>query len=145
MYAELHALSNFSFLRGASHPEELVARAKSLGYRALAITDECSLAGVVRAHVAAKTANQATKPKASKKPPQAAKNAGAARDGSKAAKVLDLLRRHDGATLTELMNATGWQAHSVRGFLSGTVGKKMGLAVASAKGDAGERAYSVKS
>jgi error-prone DNA polymerase len=54
MYAELHALSNFSFLRGASHPEELVAQAKSLGYRALALTDECSLAGVVRAHVAAK-------------------------------------------------------------------------------------------
>ncbi len=54
MYAELHALSNFSFLRGASHPEELVAQAKDLGYRALAITDECSLAGVVRAHVAAK-------------------------------------------------------------------------------------------
>jgi error-prone DNA polymerase len=54
MYAELHALSNFSFLRGASQPEELVAQAKSLGYRALALTDECSLAGVVRAHVAAK-------------------------------------------------------------------------------------------
>jgi error-prone DNA polymerase len=54
MYAELHALSNFSFLRGASHPEELVAQAKHLGYRALALTDECSLAGVVRAHVAAK-------------------------------------------------------------------------------------------
>ncbi|HEX3913708.1 MAG TPA: error-prone DNA polymerase [Steroidobacteraceae bacterium] len=54
MYAELHALSNFSFLRGASHPEELVAQAKALNYRALALTDECSLAGVVRAHVAAK-------------------------------------------------------------------------------------------
>ena len=53
-YAELHCISNFSFLRGASHPEELVARAKSLGYSALAITDECSLAGAVRAHVAAK-------------------------------------------------------------------------------------------
>ena len=54
MYAELHALSNFSFLRGASQPEELIEQAKSLGYRALALTDECSLAGVVRAHVAAK-------------------------------------------------------------------------------------------
>src|SRR5687767_9931126 len=53
-YAELHCLSNFSFLRGASHPEELVERAKALGYRALALTDECSLAGVVRAHQAAK-------------------------------------------------------------------------------------------
>lgn len=49
-YAELHCLSNFSFLKGASHPEELVARAQQLRYGALAITDECSLAGVVRAH-----------------------------------------------------------------------------------------------
>ncbi len=53
-YAELHCLSNFSFLRGASHAEELVAQAKELAYTALAITDECSLAGVVRAHSAAK-------------------------------------------------------------------------------------------
>ena len=51
-YAELHCLSNFSFLRGASHPEELVERAHELGLGALAITDECSLAGVVRAHQA---------------------------------------------------------------------------------------------
>ncbi len=54
-YAELHCLTNFSFLRGASHPEELVERAHELGYSALAITDECSVAGVVRAHIAAKS------------------------------------------------------------------------------------------
>ncbi len=53
-YAELHCLSNFSFLRGASHPEELVMRAHELGYTALALTDECSLAGIVRAHLAAR-------------------------------------------------------------------------------------------
>lgn len=53
-YAELRCVSNFSFLRGASRPEELVERAKQLGYKALAITDECSVAGIVRAHVAAK-------------------------------------------------------------------------------------------
>src|SRR5690349_14860160 len=53
-YAELHCLTNFSFLRGASHPEELVERAVQLRYSALAITDECSVAGVVRAHAAAK-------------------------------------------------------------------------------------------
>ena len=53
-YAELHCLSNFSFLEGASHPEELVRQAAALGYSALAVTDECSLAGVVRAHVAAR-------------------------------------------------------------------------------------------
>src|SRR3954464_11862889 len=54
MYAELHCVSNFSFLRGASRPEELVERAAELGYKALAITDECSLAGAVRAHIAAR-------------------------------------------------------------------------------------------
>ena len=54
MYAELHCLSHYSFLRGASAPEELVQRAAQCGYQALAITDECSLAGVVKAHVAAK-------------------------------------------------------------------------------------------
>ncbi|RTZ75497.1 MAG: error-prone DNA polymerase [Gammaproteobacteria bacterium] len=53
-YAELHCLTNFSFLRGASHPQELVERAHELGYAALAVTDECSLAGVVRAHEMAK-------------------------------------------------------------------------------------------
>ena len=52
-YAELHCISNFTFLRGASHPHELVKRASELNYNALAITDECSLAGVVKAHVAA--------------------------------------------------------------------------------------------
>ncbi|TFW36167.1 error-prone DNA polymerase [Massilia horti] len=55
-YAELFCLSNFSFLQGASHAEELVARAVKLGYFALALTDECSLAGVVRAHADAKKA-----------------------------------------------------------------------------------------
>jgi len=53
-YAELHCLTNFTFLRGASHPHEMVGQAVELGYEALAITDECSVAGVVRAHVAAK-------------------------------------------------------------------------------------------
>ena len=54
MYAELHCKTNFSFLEGASHPDEIVRRAAELGYRALAITDRNSLAGVVRAHGAAK-------------------------------------------------------------------------------------------
>ncbi len=58
-YAELHCASNFTFLRGASHAEELVERAQALGYAALAITDECSLAGVVRAHLAAREAGLA--------------------------------------------------------------------------------------
>ena len=57
-YAELHCLSNFSFLRAASFPEEMVERAIELGYHALALTDECSMAGVVRAHMAKKAAGE---------------------------------------------------------------------------------------
>jgi hypothetical protein len=86
----------------------------------------------------------AKKAKAPKKAPKAAKKADGARDGSKAAAVLELLKRADGATLAELMKATGWQGHSVRGFLSGTVGKKLGLTVVSIKAEDGERTYSVK-
>jgi hypothetical protein len=67
-----------------------------------------------------------------------------ARQGSKTAKILDLLKRPGGATSKDLMKATGWLPHSVRGFLSGTVGKKMGLAVTSTKGEDGERTYSVE-
>ena len=52
-FAELHAVSNYSFLRGAAHPEEMVQAAHALGYCAIAITDECSVAGVVKAHMAA--------------------------------------------------------------------------------------------
>jgi hypothetical protein len=66
-----------------------------------------------------------------------------AREGTKAAKVLGLQRRPDGVTLKELSKATGWQPHSIRGYLSGTVGKKMKLTVASAKDADGERRYSV--
>lgn len=54
-YAELHCKTNFSFLEGASHPQELVERAAELGYAALAVTDRNTLAGVVRAHAAAKS------------------------------------------------------------------------------------------
>ena len=55
-YAELDVTTNFSFLRGASHPDELVYRAAELGYTAIAVTDINSIAGVVRAHQAAKEA-----------------------------------------------------------------------------------------
>ena len=96
------------------------------------------------AHVAPKKGKSAKKAAPAKKGPKGGKKAGGTREGSKSAKVLDLLKRPDGATLKDLMKATGWQAHSVRGFLSGAVGKKMGLTVASAKGKDGERTYSVK-
>jgi hypothetical protein len=81
-------------------------------------------------------------PKGAKASKTAKKEAGA-REGTKAAKVLELLKRPDGATLKELMKATGWQPHSVRGYLSGTVGKKLGLKVESTKAENGERSYSV--
>jgi len=64
-----------------------------------------------------------------------------ARDGSKKAIVLELMRRTDGASLKEIMAATDWLAHSVRGFISGGLGKKMGLSVESFKRSDGERAY----
>ena len=66
-----------------------------------------------------------------------------AREGSKKAAILELLRRPDGATLKDLMAATGWQGHSVRGFISGAIVKKMGLKVESKKRDDGERSYSL--
>jgi Protein of unknown function (DUF3489) len=62
---------------------------------------------------------------------------------SKTAKVLAMLRRTEGATLQQIMSVTGWQAHSVRGFVSGTLGKKLHLTVVSAKGEDGQRRYSV--
>ena len=69
----------------------------------------------------------------------------AANQSSKTAKILDLLKRPGGVTLKELIKATGWQPHSVRGFLSGTLKKKMGTAVESFKTAEGERTYQVTS
>jgi hypothetical protein len=64
-----------------------------------------------------------------------------ARDGSKKATILELLRRPKGATLAEIAEATNWQNHSIRGFLSGTLRKKMGMTVESSTNPAGERRY----
>ena len=100
------------------------------------------------AHAKAKVAPKAKTPRKAdpaKKSAQGTKRADGARDGSKAAQVLDLLKRPGGASLKEIMKATDWQAHSVRGFLSGTLRKKMGLTVESTKVEDGERNYSVKS
>src|SRR5580693_5974017 len=83
-------------------------------------------------------------------PPKAKKKATGAKKspalpGGKTAKILDLLKRPSGVTLKEIMKATDWQAHSVRGFLSGTVKKKTGTPVESFKKNHGERAYRVTS
>jgi hypothetical protein len=100
--------------------------------------------GARRANVATTKGKAGKKASPAKKAPTGPTKATGARDGSKAAKILDLLKRTGGATARELMKATGWQPHSIRGFLSGTVSKKMGLAVVSTKGEDGERNYSVK-
>jgi hypothetical protein len=102
------------------------------------------------ANVAPKKGKAGKKATPAKKAPKTRKggkkpdSAGEARDGSKAAKILELLRRPGGATAKELQKATDWQPHSVRGFLSGTLRKKMGLEVVSAKTENGERRYSIK-
>jgi len=67
-----------------------------------------------------------------------------AREGSKKAIVLELMKRPEGATLQEIMSVTGWMAHSVRGFISGALSKKMGLTVESLKTAEGARAYRIK-
>jgi len=73
-----------------------------------------------------------------------AKKTKSLKERSKSATVLDLLKKPSGASLTELAKATAWQNHSVRGFLSGTVKKRMGLTVTSAKADKGERRYKLE-
>jgi hypothetical protein len=72
------------------------------------------------------------------------RQAAPAREGSTKAQIIELLRRPEGATLADIAKATGWQNHSIRGFLSGSLGKKMGLKVESSKREDGARAYALK-
>jgi hypothetical protein len=99
---------------------------------------------------APKGAGKAAPKKAAAKTPKATKTTKAkpkaknsARAGSKTAIVRELLRRKEGATLEEIAKATAWQNHSIRGFISGQVTKKMGLKVESTKSEAGERTYRI--
>ena len=98
---------------------------------------------------AAAPANAPTKAKPARKAVRSPKvrKSGAksapARRGSKTAKMLDLLKRSSGASLKELMKATAWQPHSVRGFLSGAVKKKLGLKLDSFRRNDEERAYRI--
>ena len=91
-----------------------------------------------------KSGKHATPVKDANKRPARQNKAAGARHGSKTEQVLDLLKCPGGATLKELMKATGWQPHSVRGFLSGTVGKKLKMKVDSFRTEKGDRAYRVK-
>ena len=95
-------------------------------------------------HVAPTKAKVGKKGSPAKKPAKGAKKASAAREGSKTGKIVDMLKRPEGATMKQLMKATGWQPHSVRGFLAGTVRKKLGLKLSSSEGENGERTYSVQ-
>jgi hypothetical protein len=102
-------------------------------------------AGVAKraGNVAPKKGKPGKKATLGKKAPKAAKKAAGARDGSKTATILEMLKRPGGSTAKELLKATGWQPHSLRGFISGTLGKKMGLTVTSLKSEDGERSYSI--
>ena len=104
---------------------------------------------VARIWKAVQTLEPAVAPQAAHKPAKKVRSGRKAttQDGApkanKTATVLDLLRREGGATLDDIMSATGWQVHSVRGFISGVLGKRMGLTVESAKREDGKRTYSV--
>lgn len=95
--------------------------------------------GASKAKKAAKVAKPATKKTSAKNVATAAVQ----REFSKKQIVLDMLRAKGGATMAEIQKATDWQAHSVRGFISGALGKKMGLAIESTKNGAGERCYKI--
>jgi hypothetical protein len=88
----------------------------------------------------AKTAAPKKAAKATKKTAKPERKAAAPRAESKGAKILDMIARAKGATLAEIMKATDWQAHSVRGFIS-TAGKKHNVKIESSKNDAGDRVY----
>ncbi len=95
-----------------------------------------------------KTSPKATKTRSSRKTAAntaepAAKAASAAREGTKQAKLIEMLRRPEGATIAQVVDATGWQAHTVRGAMAGALKKRLGLAIISAKPNQGERVYRI--
>jgi hypothetical protein len=107
-------------------------------------TKTASKKGATPKKDAPKTKKNAKAAKPTSKPAKrAAKPEKAPRAESKGAKILELIGRAKGATLAEIMKATDWQAHSIRGFLS-TAGKKCGIKIESGRNDAGERVYQIK-
>ena len=127
-------------------PEEKVAAAAPAKGRRAKPAKKAA-AAPRRAHVAPTQEKSSRKATPAKKAPKGRVLADApktALPGSKTAKILDLLNRPGGVTSQQLIKATGWLPHSVRGFLAGTVGKKMGRTVTSTKGDDGVRTYSVE-
>jgi hypothetical protein len=125
-------------------PEQAPSTKKASGKKG-APKGQKAAKGAAAKKAAKPAAKKEAKP-ASKKASKAAapkKEQGQAREGSKKQIILDLLNRKDGATMTEIEKATGWQKHSIRGFVSGTLMKKMDLPIESFKNDAGERCYKV--
>ena len=130
--------------QGANVAPEKAASKKAASPKKGAPKAQKSPKGAKSKPAAAAKSKKATPAKTAARAPKASKaKAEGIRAGSKTSTILDLLRRAKGATLAEIMEATSWQAHSVRGFLSGTLGKKMGLAVKSEKREDGTRVYSV--
>jgi len=125
-------------------------RIQSLGGTAKPKQEPKAKSGARVAQGAPAKATATKKPTPSKKAPTAAKAAkqakapGTAREGSKTAQVVELLRRKDGATLEEIMSQMGWQKHTVRGFMAGAM-KKAGHTVESFKSEKGERTYRINS
>jgi hypothetical protein len=97
------------------------------------------------ARPAAETPTVAPKNRAAGKPRRTQSKAATGPENSKSSQVIGLLKRAKGATLAELMETTGWQAHSVRGFISASVGKRMGLTVESSRREDGARFYKISS
>jgi hypothetical protein len=95
-------------------------------------------------HVAPEEAPATRKASVAKKPPTVATKAKGSREGTKTETILGLLKQKGGSTIQAVMEATGWQAHSVRGFISAVVTRKMGLKVESTRGADGQRTYSVQ-
>jgi hypothetical protein len=110
------------------------------GAKKAAPTKEAKPAARKRATTRKPAAQKAPKP-AGKKTPQPPTEA---RQGSKKATILELLRRPKGASLAEIAKATHWQNHSIRGFLSGALRKKLGLTVESSKDESGLRTYRIR-
>ena len=124
-------------------PSKKGASKKGGAPKAKKAAKEAKQANKKAAKSAAKPASKKEAKPASKKTAKA-KDASVPREFSKKAIVLDLLRRKDGATMAEIAKATGWQNHSIRGFISGTLTKKMDLPVASLKNEQGERVYKIE-
>ena len=98
--------------------------------------------GAPKAKKSATVPKKETKPSKKAAKPERAAKATAPRAESKGAKILDMIARAKGATLAEIMKATDWQAHSVRGFIS-TAGKKHNVKIESSKNEAGDRIYKI--